>query len=95
MPNTGRQIAKGAAWMVLFKLTERGLGLISTVILARLLIPQTLGGGEGLRGHALWSLGDPRILPRQLGRRRKVPPHPSRFRPRFRCHTQRWRKRFL
>ena len=43
MKITGRQIAKGAAWMVLFKFTERGLGLISTIILARLLIPQDFG----------------------------------------------------
>ena len=40
---TGRQIAKGAAWMVLFKFTERGLGLISTIILARLLVPLDFG----------------------------------------------------
>lgn len=43
MKITGRQIAKGAAWMVLFKFTERGLGLISTIILARLLVPQDFG----------------------------------------------------
>ncbi len=36
-------MAKGAAWMVLFKLIERGLGLISTIILARLLIPDDFG----------------------------------------------------
>ncbi|MBP6355625.1 MAG: oligosaccharide flippase family protein, partial [Nitrosomonas sp.] len=40
---TGRQIAKGAGWMVLFKFTERGLGLISTLILARLLVPHDFG----------------------------------------------------
>ncbi len=43
MSVTGRQIAKGAAWMVLFKFTERGLGLISTIILARLLVPHDFG----------------------------------------------------
>jgi len=43
MKITGRQIAKGAAWMVLFKFTERGLGLISTIVLARLLVPQDFG----------------------------------------------------
>jgi lipopolysaccharide exporter len=42
-PRLGRKIAKGAVWMVLFKLTERGLGLISTVILARLLVPADFG----------------------------------------------------
>ena len=41
--NIGRKIAKGAAWMVLFKVTERGLGLISTIILARLLVPSDFG----------------------------------------------------
>ena len=43
MTITGRQIAKGAGWMVLFKFTERGLGLISTLILARLLVPHDFG----------------------------------------------------
>ena len=36
-------MAKGAVWMVLFKFTERGLGLISTIILARLLLPADFG----------------------------------------------------
>ncbi len=36
-------MAKGAAWMVLFKLAERSLGLISTLFLARLLVPQDFG----------------------------------------------------
>ena len=35
--------ARGALWMVLFKLLERGLGLISTLILARLLLPKDFG----------------------------------------------------
>jgi lipopolysaccharide exporter len=35
--------ARGALWMVLFKLLERGLGLISTLILARLLMPKDFG----------------------------------------------------
>lgn len=43
MQDVGNKIAKGAAWMVLFKLAERGLGLISTVILARLLLPSDFG----------------------------------------------------
>jgi len=36
-------MAKGAAWMVGFKLIERGIGLVSTVILARLLEPGDFG----------------------------------------------------
>lgn len=36
-------IAKGAALMVLFKLIERSLGFISTLILARLLVPGDFG----------------------------------------------------
>jgi O-antigen/teichoic acid export membrane protein len=39
----GRKMAKGAAWMVGFKLLERSIGLISTIILARLLIPEDFG----------------------------------------------------
>src|SRR5688572_707114 len=38
-----RAIAKGAAWMVVAKLTERSLGLISTLVLARLLVPADFG----------------------------------------------------
>lgn len=37
------QIAKGAAWMVLFKWIDRSIGLISTLILARLLVPADFG----------------------------------------------------
>lgn len=36
-------MALGAVWMVLFKLIERSIGLISTLILARLLLPQDFG----------------------------------------------------
>ncbi len=36
-------MATGAMWMVLFKLLERGLGLISTLMLARLLAPKDFG----------------------------------------------------
>jgi len=36
-------IARGAAWMVLFKMTERSLGLISTLILVRVLAPTDFG----------------------------------------------------
>jgi lipopolysaccharide exporter len=37
------QMTKGAIWMVLFKLVERSLGLLSTLILARLLLPSDFG----------------------------------------------------
>ncbi len=43
MNNIGKSIAKGAIWMVLFKLIERSIGLISTIILARLLFPADFG----------------------------------------------------
>lgn len=36
-------LAKGAAWMVGFRLADRSLGLISTVVLARLLVPEDFG----------------------------------------------------
>lgn len=36
-------MAKGAAWMVAFKLSERSIGLVSTLILARLLMPSDFG----------------------------------------------------
>jgi len=41
--STQNMMARGAIWMVLFKLVERGLGLISTLILARLLSPADFG----------------------------------------------------
>lgn len=41
--STQRKMASGAAWMVLFKLVERSLGLISTLILVRLLDPKDFG----------------------------------------------------
>lgn len=41
--SVARSIAKGATLMVLFKLIERGLGFISTLILARLLVPGDFG----------------------------------------------------
>lgn len=37
------RMARGAVWMVLFKLVERSLGLVSTLILARLLMPADFG----------------------------------------------------
>lgn len=36
-------MAKGVAWMLLFKIAGRSLGLISTIILARLLMPADFG----------------------------------------------------
>jgi lipopolysaccharide exporter len=43
MTDIDRKIAAGAAWMVLFKLIDRGIGLVSTVVLARLLLPADFG----------------------------------------------------
>lgn len=43
MHEVNKKMARGAAWMVSFKFLERGLGLISTIILARLLIPEDFG----------------------------------------------------
>lgn len=37
------EMAKGAAWMVLFKWIDRSIGLVSTLILARLLVPADFG----------------------------------------------------
>ncbi|MCB1624585.1 MAG: lipopolysaccharide biosynthesis protein [Pseudomonadales bacterium] len=41
--NIRRSMAKGAAWMVFAKLAERSIGLVSTLVLARLLIPHDFG----------------------------------------------------
>ena len=38
-----RRMANGAAWMVLLRLVDRSIGLVSTVILARLLVPADFG----------------------------------------------------
>ena len=43
MDNISSKMAKGAAWMVGFKILERVIGLLSTVILARLLDPGDFG----------------------------------------------------
>jgi len=37
------KIAKGAVWMIAFKFLDRGIGLISTLILARMLVPADFG----------------------------------------------------
>jgi len=41
--SVGHAMAKGAVWMVFFRVVERSIGLVSTVILARLLIPADFG----------------------------------------------------
>ena len=43
MATIGERVQKGAAWMMLFKLVERSLGLVSTIVLARLLLPADFG----------------------------------------------------
>ncbi len=42
-PSVNRKMATGAAWMMLFKVVDRCMGLISTMILARLLLPADFG----------------------------------------------------
>lgn len=42
-PSLTRRIATGAIWMILQRLAVRGIGLVSTMILARLLIPADFG----------------------------------------------------
>jgi lipopolysaccharide exporter len=42
-PGIGRQMAKGAAWMVFMRFSVRGLGLVSTIFLARWLVPEDFG----------------------------------------------------
>jgi O-antigen/teichoic acid export membrane protein len=41
--NLGKRIAKGALWTVLMRLTVRSIGLVSMVVLARLLVPADFG----------------------------------------------------
>jgi lipopolysaccharide exporter len=43
MTSVSRQIASGIAWMSLMRAAIKGLGLLSTVILARLLVPADFG----------------------------------------------------
>ena len=43
MSNLGREMAKGAAWMVSMRFVIRAIGLVSMVILARLLVPEDFG----------------------------------------------------
>src|SRR5450755_2679114 len=37
------EMARGAAWMVLFRLFDRSIGIVSTTVLARLLVPADFG----------------------------------------------------
>src|SRR5205809_4367371 len=43
MQDINQKMARGAAWMVFFKITDRSIGLLSTMILARLLVPADFG----------------------------------------------------
>ena len=43
MTSLNRKMAKGASWLILFRLVERGIGFVSTLILARLLVPADFG----------------------------------------------------
>lgn len=43
MTGVGGRMAAGAAWMIGLKLIERGIGVVSTLILARLLMPGDFG----------------------------------------------------
>lgn len=43
MTNIGSKMASGAIWMVLAKLVERSLGLVSMLVLARVLVPHDFG----------------------------------------------------
>ena len=43
MTTLRRQMAFGAAWMMAVRLVDRGIGLVSTVVLARVLVPADFG----------------------------------------------------
>lgn len=43
MKGVGSEVARGAAWMVALRLLQRSLGIVSTAILARLLVPDDFG----------------------------------------------------
>ena len=59
-PDVGRRTAIGAAWTVALRFSVRGIGLVSTVILARLLVP----GDFGLVGLAMMLQGILEIMGR-------------------------------
>lgn len=43
MKNLGKKVAVGALWMVALRFIERGIGFVSTLVLARLLVPADFG----------------------------------------------------
>lgn len=43
MSGLARKLATGAAWMVLARMATRGIGVVSTLILARILMPEDFG----------------------------------------------------
>lgn len=43
MTDLNRKMAKGAVWLILFRMFDRSIGFISTLILARVLIPADFG----------------------------------------------------
>ena len=43
MNDLNQRMARGAAWMVLLRFSERAIGLVSTVLLARILVPADFG----------------------------------------------------
>jgi len=43
MNELGKKMAKGAIWTILLRISRRAIGLVSTVILARLLVPADFG----------------------------------------------------
>lgn len=43
MTDLNRKMAKGASWLILFRMIDRSIGFVSTLILARLLIPADFG----------------------------------------------------
>jgi O-antigen/teichoic acid export membrane protein len=46
MSDLRRKMASGAMWMVLFKLIDKSIGLMSTLLLARLLLPTDFGASR-------------------------------------------------
>jgi lipopolysaccharide exporter len=42
-PSIKAKIARGATWMLLFRVTDRGLAFVSTIVLARALVPGDFG----------------------------------------------------
>ena len=63
--HVGRSMAKGAAWMVLLRLAIRALSMVSTVVLARLLLPEDFG---------LVALAAGGAMAFEIARRRRKPP---------------------